>query len=59
MTAPGLGLSYERIGNTKDSLFTADRSTPMTIQRKGDTVLATARIGLLIDDSPGHASLWN
>jgi protocatechuate 3,4-dioxygenase beta subunit len=59
MTAPGLDRSYERISNTKDLLFTADRSTPMTIQRNGDTVVATARIGVVIDDSAGHTSLWS
>ncbi len=58
MTAPGLDRVYERIANTQDPLFIDAHSTPMTTQRKGDTVLATARIGLAIEDSAGHASLW-
>ena len=58
MTAPGLDRTYERVANLEDAIFIDARSAPMTIERKGDTILATARIGLLVEDSAGRVSLW-
>jgi len=58
MTAPGLKGSFERIRNTEDGIFLADRSKPMQVQRESGGIFAQATIGIVTLGSRGIGSLF-
>jgi len=58
MTAPGLKRSFERIRNTDDGIFLADRSRPMQVQRESGGIFAQAKIGIVTLGSRGIDSLF-
>lgn len=58
LTLPGHARRYERIRNTEDGTFIADKSDPMRIEREGDGVFAAATIGIVTLGSKGISPLF-
>lgn len=47
LTSPGQAEPLDRISNAQDSVFAADASAPMAIEREGDGVFAAATVGVM------------
>ena len=59
MTVPGLkGRMVDRIRNDGDQIFVGDRSTPMTVERRGDVLVAEATIGIATIGTMGTKTLF-
>lgn len=59
MTAPALkGRKVDRIRNDEDHIFVGDNSTPMTVTRQGDVLVAEATIGLVTIGTMGTKTLF-